>query len=305
MCCDNIPENGKLIRSCVGALCRELYPEIIPWLEDNVSFPCSMVDRITPNTSPAMIKELEDRYGIIDGWPVVGEDFLQWVLEGSFKTPVPDYASAGVQIVKDVEPYELMKMRLLNGSHVALSFPSYLLGCRMVDEGITHPLLSDFIRNHYMEEATPTLEPVPGINLDAYKDTLVSRFSNKNIGDTILRLTSFSSSKLPNFVLKPLSEAIRRGLPHNSAVLVLAFWARFLAGTDEEGRSIPIEDDYAELFTGAAKKAQADPKNFLKTANILNLNENQFDELALQFKGYLDQIYTLGTHATLAKFLKL
>jgi mannitol-1-phosphate/altronate dehydrogenase len=304
MCCDNIPANGKLVSSCVKSFCRELYPEIVSWIEDNVSFPCSMVDRITPGTTPELIKELEERYGIVDGWPVCGEDYIQWVLEDNFKTAVPDYAASGVQIVRDVEPYELMKMRLLNGSHAALAFPSYLMGCRMVDEGITNPLIGDFIRNHYMEETTPTLEPVPGIDLNVYKDTLVSRFSNKNIGDTILRLASFGSSKLPNFTLKGMSQAIRAHLPHNSFVFAVACWARYLSGTDEEGRVIPIEDDNAAVICEAPKKATQDPKNFLKVVGVLNLNENEFDDLAAKFKEYLDQIYTQGTKTALAAFLK-
>ncbi|MCL2479560.1 MAG: mannitol dehydrogenase family protein, partial [Treponema sp.] len=157
MCCDNVPSNGKVLESCVMFFCRKQRPDIVNWISDNVSFPCSMVDRITPGTTPALIAELQEKYGITDGWPVCGEDFRQWVLEDNFKTKIPDFASAGVQIVKDVEPYELMKMRLLNGSHVALAFPAYLLGCRFVDEAITHPLLKNYIRNHYMEEAGATL----------------------------------------------------------------------------------------------------------------------------------------------------
>jgi mannitol 2-dehydrogenase len=304
MCCDNIPANGKVLKSCVLSFCRELYPGILSWVEDRVSFPCSMVDRITPGTTAALVKELEDDYGIIDGWPVCGEDFRQWVLEDNFKTEIPGYAAAGVQIVKDVEPYELMKMRLLNGSHSALAYPGYLLGCRMVDEAIAHPLIRTFIRDRYMEEVTPTLESVPGIDLVQYKDTLVSRFSNKNIGDTILRLASEGSSKIPLFMLKPLSGAVRMGLPHGAIVFALASWARFLQGADEQGRVIPLEDSNGQAVSAAAKKAVADPKGFLTAAGLQDLSGTQLAATAEQFSAALDKIKRQGIEAALGQAIR-
>ena len=303
MCCDNVPSNGKVLESCVLFFCREHYREILPWINDNVSFPSSMVDRITPGTTPVLVKELEDNYGIHDGWPVCGEDFWQWVLEDNFKSKVPDFGSAGVQIVKDVEPYELMKMRLLNGSHIALAFPAYLLGCRFVDEAIVHPLLNKYIRRHYMEEAGSTLGPVPGIDVEAYKDILISRFSNKNISDTILRLCSQGSSKMPGYVLNPLSDAVNRGLPHSTICFALACWARFLSGKDEEGNEIPIDDVNREKICAAAGKAQKGPKAFLITAGLQGLSEVRLESAANIFKMYLDRIWQKGIKTSLEEFL--
>jgi mannitol 2-dehydrogenase len=303
MSCDNIPSNGTVLKNCVLFFCRELYPEIIPWVEDAVSFPCSMIDRITPGTTPALVKEVEDNYGVTDRWPVCGEDFRQWVLEDNFKTEVPRYGEAGVQIVKDAEPYELMKMRLLNGSHSALAYPSYLLGCRVVDEGITHPLINAFIRKHYMEEVTPVLPPVPGIDLSVYKDTLVSRFSNKNIRDTILRLAAEGTSKIPNFTLKPLSEAIRQGNPHGALIFALAAWARFLEGTDEQGKTIPLEDANGPAIAEAARKAANDPAGFLTVAGLKDLNAAQFSAAAANLKTSLDAIRGKGIKRALEEFL--
>jgi mannitol 2-dehydrogenase len=265
-----------------------------------------MVDRITPGTTPELIDELKNRYGLSDAWPVCGEDFIQWVLEDNFKTQVPDYAAAGVQVVKDVEPYEFMKMRLLNGSHAALGFSSYLLGFRMVDEAITHPPMMDFIRKHYMEEVTPTLEPVPGIDLDAYKDTLVSRFSNKSIADTILRLTAFSSVRFTNFVLKPLSIAIHKGLPHKAITFAVAGCARFLSGTDEGGRPIPVASDIddVEALKKAAAGAQDNPGDFLSKVGTLDLDGEELAAFETEFKECLGAIYAQGTAATLAEVVK-
>jgi len=299
--CDNIPANGKVLRACVLSLCEKSFPEIIPWVEDRVSFPCSMVDRITPGTTPALVRELEQDFGIIDGWPVCGEDFRQWVLEDNFKTPVPPWAEGGVQIVRDVEPYELMKMRLLNGSHSALAFSGYLLGHRRVDEAMEDHLLRDFIRRRYMEEVTPTLEPVPGIDLDSYKDTLVSRFSNRNIGDTILRLASEGSSKIPNFVLKPLLDTVKGRLPNGAILLALAAWARFLQGTDEQGEAIPIQDANGPALSEAARRAN--PEGFLTAIGIQGVSPGELSSLAGRFQGCREEIRQGGMRGALEKFM--
>jgi mannitol 2-dehydrogenase len=307
MSCDNIPSNGYVLKNCVLFFCRDLCPEIIPWIEDQVSFPCSMVDRITPVTAPALISKLEEHYGVRDRWPVCGEDFRQWVLEDNFKTEVPRYGEAGVQIVKDVEPYELMKMRLLNGSHCAMAPLSYLLGCRKVDEGIDNPLVKKFIRECFMEEVTPTLAPVPGIDLAVYKDTLVSRFSNKNIGDTILRLTQDASSRIPNFIQKSLSEAIRSGAPHDSFIFAMAAWARFFEGTDEQGQAIPMDDINSQGVTEAAKKAGAgtDVSGFLSGLGLRDLSPDQLRQTAEKFSLRLDAIHSRGIRRAVEEFLKL
>jgi mannitol 2-dehydrogenase len=299
MSCDNIPANGKVLENCVLFFCRELYPETVSWVEDQVSFPSSMVDRITPVTTAALAGELEEHYGISDRWPVCGEDFRQWVLEDNFRTKVPCYGEAGVQIVKDAGPYELMKMRLLNGSHSAMAYVSWLLGLRMVDEGIAHPLVKNFIRRRYMEEITPTLEPVPGIDLDLYKDTLVSRFSNKNIADTIARLAADGTSKIPNFILKPLSETIRKGMAHDAVIFALAAWARFLQGTDEQGKNIPLDDANGPLIAEAARKASSDPAGFLTAAGLEELSGAQFGAAASEFKAGLDAIHGKGLRRAL------
>ena len=300
MSCDNIPSNGRVLENCVLYYCENLYREIIPWVKDRVSFPCSMVDRITPVTTEALTKELEERYGICDRWPVCGEDFRQWILEDNFKTPVPPYEEAGVQIVKSAEPYELMKMRLLNGSHSALAYPSYLLGCRMVDEGIGNPLIKRFIRDCYMEEVTATLEPVQGIDLGSYKDTLISRFSNKNIGDTILRLCSEGSSKIPGFIAKPLSQAIRRGLPHKNMIFALAACARFYEGIDEQGIAIPLDDINSRTMSEAAQSAATNPETFLNLIGLNDLNADQTKNAAAEFKTALEKIRTKGIRAALS-----
>jgi mannitol 2-dehydrogenase len=157
-----------------------------------------------------------------------------------------------------------------------------------------------FIREHYMEEVTPTLEPVPGIDLVSYKDTLVSRFSNKNIADTIFRLTNFSSVRFTNFVLKPLANAIHRKLPHNALTFAVAGCARFMSGTDEKGKPIPIEGEDVDIVSAAAKKARSDPREFLAVSGALHLAESEFAEFESEFRECLDNIYDMGIEAAMA-----
>ncbi|MDR1286466.1 MAG: mannitol dehydrogenase family protein [Treponema sp.] len=303
MSCDNFPSNGTVLKNCLLSLCQRTRPGLVSWIEENAAFPLSMVDRITPATSPAIIRHIEERYGIKDEWPVCSEDFRQWVLEDNFsRAPGSGFdpallAEAGVQVVKDVEPYELMKIRLLNGSHSALAYPSYLMGFRGVAEAISDPLLRRYIRDNYMEEISPTLLPAPGMDLPVYKDTLVRRFSNKNIADTILRLAAEGSKKIPNFIFNPLEEALGRNLPHRTVVFALAAWARFLAGTDEDGMAIPLDDPLASVLSEAAKGARENPEQFLRAAGI-GRGEHAA-ALSGEFGESLDAIYRKGTRAAL------
>ena len=311
MSCDNFPSNGKVLKNCVISFCQKARPDLVPWIEENVAFPLSMVDRITPATAPETPRYLADRFGIDDRWPVCCEDFRQWVLEDNFRLPgrpedspfSPEILSrVGVQVVKEVEPYELMKIRLLNGSHSALSYPAWLLGHRGVAEAALDPLIGNFIRRHYMEEITATLLPVEGIDLKVYKDTLLSRFSNRNIGDTVLRLAQDGSKKIPISVLNPLCEAIRKGMGRRAIVLALAFWARFLDGADEAGAPIPLDDPAGGAAAAAAKGARQEPGDFLRVIGVHGIGIDEFKQLTLEFGEDLEKIYRLGTKKTLETF---
>jgi mannitol-1-phosphate/altronate dehydrogenase len=311
MSCDNIPNNGKVLRRCVLAFCRALYPETVSWVEENIAFPSTMVDRITPGTTREAIEHVKEAYGIDDRWTVSCEDFRQWVVEDNFSTPVSgpggifplEYLEdAGVQLTGDVEPYELMKIRLLNGSHSALAYPSYLLGHRDVAEAVLDPLVGGFIRRRYMEEISATLEPVPGIDLSSYKDTLISRFSNRNIADTVLRLAQDGSRKIPNSILLPLVEAVNHRQKHDAVIFALAAWARFLEGTDEAGAPIPIDDTNGAAVAAAAEKAQETPEQFLKAIGLSGISEEAFAKLAGTFAVYLKEIHTQGIRGALQRF---
>ena len=288
MSCDNVPENGDMLKGCVYDFIAIKYPHILDWVKENINFPNTMVDRITPATTDSDISELENKYNIHDICGVHCEDFKTWVIENIDIPEIQMFEKVGALLVDSVLPYELMKIRLLNGAHSALSYPSYLLGHRDVDEGITDSLIKDFIRNHYMEEITDSLNPVPGVNLDEYKDQLIDRFSNKYIKDQLLRLASDGSKKISNAIVKPLLELKQR----DSLILALVFWAAFLKGADESGDIIPIEDPNAALLQEKVK----DDKEFMR---YLGIEDLAVIDTYCTFKAQLDNKgieYTLKTY---------
>ena len=188
MSCDNIQGNGHVAQEVFTAFARLRDPELGDWVVAEVKFPNSMVDRITPGTTDEDRAQIAERFGVEDPWPVVCEPFTQWALEDKFSLGRPAFEKVGVQVVPDVEPYELMKLRLLNASHQALCYFGYLAGYRLVHEVARDPLFAGFLLDYMNREATPTLSPVPGIDLDDYRHKLIERFSNDAVRDTVARL---------------------------------------------------------------------------------------------------------------------
>ena len=272
--CDNIPANGDVSRRACTAFARLRDPGLADWITRHVRFPSCMVDRITPRTTDADRAELSRRFGIEDQWPVLCEPFTQWVLEDDFADGRPPLEDAGVQIVPEVEPYELMKLRLLNASHQALCYPGYLVGYRLVHEVTTDPLFAGFLLDYMMTEAIPTLKPVPGVDLHRYARELIERFSNPEVRDTVARLCANSSDCIPKFLLPVIRDQLAAGGPVTRSAAVVASWARYAEGTDENGEPHEIDDDLAAQLRAAAGQQRARPDAFLAD------NRAVFGELA-------------------------
>ena len=245
MSCDNLPHNGAVTRKALLAFAGQRDAELREWIAANVSFPNAMVDRITPMTSTAHRLQLHDQHGIDDAWPVVCEPFVQWVLEDKFVNGRPAWEKVGVQFTDDVTPYEEMKIKLLNGSHLALTYLGFLKGYRFVHETMADPLFVAYIRAYMDLDVTPQLAPVPGIDLGDYKDTLVARFSNRAIADQLERVCSDGSSKLPKFTVPTLNRLIAEERDPERAALLVAAWALYLKGVDENGDTYGIPDPRA------------------------------------------------------------
>lgn len=242
MSCDNIQGNGDVARAMFCAFAERKDAGLGAWMRRNVAFPNAMVDRITPVTAPSDIEQLAERFGVDDAWPVVCEPFTQWVLEDHFPAGRPPYEKAGVQLVADVVPYELMKLRLLNASHQGLTYFGYLAGYRFAHEVTQNPLFAEFLLKYMKEEAIPTLDPVPGIDLDKYCRILIERFSNPEVRDTLARLCAESSDRIPKWLLPVVRSQLARGGEIRRSAGIVASWARYVEGVDEQGRPIVIVD---------------------------------------------------------------
>ena len=303
MSCDNIPGNGEMARTVFSAFASLRDPELGRWVHEEVRFPSSMVDRITPVTTDADRAEIAERFGIADGWTVVCEPFTQWVLEDDLIIGRPELEQVGVQVVADVEPYELMKLRLLNASHQALCYLGYLAGYRLVHEVARDPLFADFLLEYMDTEATPTLPPVPGIDLAAYKAQLVERFSNDEVRDTVARLCAESSDRIPKWLLPVVRSNLAAGRPVRLAATVVASWARYAEGVDEQGEPIEVVDRLAEQLTATARQQREEPLAFLGVRDLFGDlgNDPRFTEAYL---ATLTSLHERGARATLEALVR-
>jgi mannitol 2-dehydrogenase len=265
--CDNIEGNGDVARRSFAAFATLRDPKLGEWVEREVKFPNCMVDRITPVTTDEDKAEVTRRFGIEDQWPVVCEPFTQWVLEDQFDSR-PALEDAGVQLVDDVEPYELMKLRLLNASHQALCYFGYLAGYRLVHEVCQDPLFANFLLAYMDREATPTLQPVPGIDLDAYKHNLIARFSNAQVRDTVARLCAESSDRIPKWLLPVIRHNLASGGEITRSTAVVASWARYAEGVDEQGQPIQVVDRLKDTLMAAARRQRENPLAFISNREV-------------------------------------
>ena len=257
--CDNISHNGRVAKQMFSAFARLVDERLAEWMDAHVAFPNSMVDRITPATTDDDRAELRSDTGVVDAWPVVAEPFFQWVLEDAFTAGRPPYEEAGVQLVDDVRPYEHMKLRLLNSGHQGLAYFGLLGGYTFAHEAMANPDIAAYLRRYMDEEGTPSLAPLPGIDLDAYKDSLIERFSNPEIRDTLARLGAESSDRIPKWLLPVVIDNLASGHPIEVSAAICASWARYAEGHDETGGRFTIVDRYAEqLQTVAATQAEDD-----------------------------------------------
>lgn len=254
MSCDNLPDNGHVLRAITLEFARDTDPALAEWIETTCRFPSSMVDRITPASTDATRM-------LAGGDPaaVETEPFRQWVIEDSFAGPRPAWEKAGALFVADVRPFENMKLRLLNGAHSFLAYAGALLGHEMVRDVMADPDLARAVRWH-MTSAAHSLDPVPGFDVDAYIGDLIARFENPAMAHRCIQIAMDGSQKLPQRIFAPALELSRRGVSFASCALATAVWLRFLEGEDVNSRALPLNDPKADLLrealTGADEAGQ-------------------------------------------------
>ncbi|MGV3764089.1 mannitol dehydrogenase family protein [Parapedobacter sp.] len=247
MSCDNIQENGHVLRHALLAFLERYDPVLKKWVADHVSFPNSMVDRITPVSTPDDKADFEARFGLHDDMLVVSEDFFQWVLEDTGLTDIPPIDEVGVQLVGDVRPYEAMKLSILNAGHSLVGLLGDALGYTKIHEAVKNPVIAAIFERYALREAIPVLPAVAGVDLRVYFRTVRSRFSNAMINDATARIISGSSDKIPKFLLPVVDKNLQRGDPQVTvAVLVVAAWWYYLHRANKQDGMAAVVDNKRE-----------------------------------------------------------
>ncbi|RAI00574.1 mannitol dehydrogenase [Acuticoccus sediminis] len=302
MCCDNIPHNGSVTRSAVVGVANLYDPDLANWIASEVAFPNAMVDRITPATGERERRLCADDFGIEDAWPVFCEDFTQWVLEDNFPSGRPALEEVGVEFVADVTPYELMKIRILNGGHAVIAYPAGLLGITYVHDAMGHPLIAGFLEKVTRDEIIPTVPPVPDTSLNEYAELIVTRCANPKIGDTVRRLCLDGSNRQPKFIVPTLADRIAAGQPITGLALESALWCRYCAGTTDAGETIAPNDPNWEKLQPVAQEAQSNPNAWLGQADIYGALGNA-PILRERFAAALESLKSDGVETTLQRYI--
>ncbi|MEN5169307.1 mannitol dehydrogenase family protein [Brevundimonas pondensis] len=242
--CDNIPHNGKRIRAGVIAMARRTDPALAEWIEAEGAFPQTMIDRIVPATIPDDVARLSARLGVEDQGMVKAEPFTQWVIEDWFAGERPDFAALGVQLTDAVEPWEDAKLRLLNGAHSATAYLGALSGHEHVHEAVAVPAFRAFVEALW-DEAQTTLNPPPGLDLAAYRQELMARFSNSALMHRTRQIAMDGSQKLPQRLLAGMAERLAVGQGIEALALGVAAWMRWQEGVTESGETVVVDDPLA------------------------------------------------------------
>jgi mannitol-1-phosphate/altronate dehydrogenase len=296
--CDNLRSNGAVARKAVTSFARARDKKLAAWIDEAVSFPNSMVDRIAPTIGAEEKRRLRERTGIDDAVPVVCESFLQWVLEDKFSAGRPAFDRVGVELRDDVERFEAIKGRLLNAAHTMLSYPALMCGYTLVDEALRDPAMAAFLGTFMEEDVIPLLEGPQGMSLHGYKNQVLERFANPATGDRVLRLAHNGIAKLPVFFSRTLSDLVARGGPFERVAHNLACFERYLEGRGCGGEKIAVDEPHL-TERDRALLASDDPLALLKLSPFENLRLFADRSFVEAFFGARARLASDGPHAAL------
>jgi fructuronate reductase len=303
--CDNLPHNGPLVRGLALAYAQRRDASLADWIDANVTFPATMVDRIVPATTAADVEANDAALGVHDAGVVVCEPFRQWVIEDKFVTERPPWERAGAQLVTDVAPFEAMKLRLLNASHSAFAYLGFLAGHEFIYQVAAVPAFVAFMRA-LMAEVTPTLAVPPGQDVAAYQNALVERFANPALPHRTRQIAMDGSQKLPQRLLGTVRDDLAAGRPIDALALAVAGWMRYACGADEAGRAIDVQDPLARDFALVAAQNDRDPARLVR--GFTGLRQVFGDDLAhdprfvAPVTRALTDLFAHGAATTVARF---
>ncbi len=306
MSCDNLPSNGPTTRRIVTRFATLRDAALGAWVAEHVAFPGTMIDRIVPATTDADRAMISSLTGLEDAWPIMTEPFTQWVIEDHFPLGRPPFETVGAQVVKDVEPFERMKLRMLNGSHSTLSYLGYLAGHQYVSDAMGDPAFVKLIHNLMTEEAIPTLD-MPGVDLAGYRDQLLERFRNPALQHRTWQIAMDGTQKLPQRLLGTIRDRLQADQPITYLALGVAAWMRYVMGIDENGDTIDVKDPLSMRMLAIAAGAGDDPEAlFDGLAALTEVFGNDLPENEV-FRGtvveHLESLFELGAAETVAELV--
>ncbi|MCG7585710.1 fructuronate reductase [Photobacterium sp. OFAV2-7] len=254
MSCDNVQENGHVARAAVLDYAMLLNKDLAEWIEVNVTFPCTMVDRIVPAATPETLNEITQLVGVEDPCGIACEPFRQWVIEDKFVNGRPDWDVAGAEFVSDVVPFEEMKLRMLNGSHSFLAYLGYLGGYPHISDTMTNESYRKAAFDMMMHAQAPTLNMPKGTDLEGYAQLLIERFTNPSLKHQTWQIAMDGSQKIPQRMGGSLRFHLRHGTDYRWLAMGIAGWMAYVSGVDEKTNPIDVRDPMAEQFKAIYQK---------------------------------------------------
>ena len=307
--CDNLPNNGATVHRVLTRMATLRDADFGKWFADCVPCPSTMVDRIVPSTTDEDRQRIAARLGCRDAWPVVTEPFSQWVVEDRFPSGRPRLEESGATMVADVAPFELAKLRLLNGSHSSLAYLGYLAGYETVSDTMANPAFAWFVRGLMDEEVTPTLAAHGVGDVTSYKEQLLERFENPALRHRTWQIAMDGSQKLPQRLLGTVRERLAAGAPFARLALGVAAWMRYVTGVDEHGHAIDVRDPLAARLKAIADAAGPDATKLAPA--LISLREIFGNDLAADQRFLhavtraLATLYAVGSRRAVDEFERL
>lgn len=308
--CDNLQHNGNTARKAFTAFVEAQDQELAAWMKENVTFPNSMVDRITPATRPEDVKRLNEQNGTNDEAPVYCEDFIQWVVEDNFVAGRPAWETVGAQMTDDVTAFENMKLSLLNASHTLLSYPSFLFGYRKVDAAMHDERIKKFVRAFMDEDITPYVPAPADTDLEAYKQCLVERFGNRMVSDQVARLCFDGASKFPVYVMPNLEKMIaddaqgkRADVEFKRVAFLFAAYRHYLKyHVDDQGAAFEVADPWLSEDDWKLIRSE-EPTDYLAISPFRSTDLKAAKPFVEQYLKFVEAIKNNGTMPTLETIL--
>ncbi len=304
MSCDNMPENGHVTRNVITAYAQAINPELAAWIETHVTFPSTMVDRIVPAATAETLEQVAKATGVADPVAIACEPFRQWVIEDNFVAGRPEWEKAGAELVKDVLPYEEMKLRMLNGSHSFLAYLGYLAGYQHISECMLDENYRRTAHALMLQEQAPTLK-VQGVDLAKYADSLIARYTNPALRHRTWQIAMDGSQKLPQRWLDSIRWHLANGSKFDLLALGVAGWMRYVGGVDEQGNTIEVSDP---LLSAIQQAVSASQEGETRVKALLGLKTIFGEDLPAneKFVAQVTESYLAlrenGAKATVAKF---